>query len=169
MVVNRMKSIITAGTPLVLPQNLNAFPKGDYMKYLPRYNGEGEVIVEENMVSFYIFAYNFKIEHADVWMRLFVQSLDGKVRKWFHRLNPVSITGIEALYKDFLKECRDRRNYLYYIIEFGDLRRKNGESVSDFTKMFNKMYNNEIMRLIPLKLQPRSHLQMLLMLNFLSC
>jgi hypothetical protein len=30
---------------------------------------------------------------------------------------------------------------LYYITEFGALKRKNGESVSDFTKIFNKMYS----------------------------
>jgi hypothetical protein len=110
------------------------------------------VIVEEHLVAFYNFAYNFNIEHADVWMRLFVQSIDGKVRKWFHCLNPVSIISIEALDKDFLKECGDRKNYMYYIIEFGALRRKNDESILGFTKMFNKMYNNEMMRLIPLKL-----------------
>ena len=30
---------------------------------------------------------------------------------------------------------------MYYITEFGALRRKNGEFVSNFTKRFNKMYN----------------------------
>ena len=29
---------------------------------------------------------------------------------------------------------------MYYIIEFGALKRKSGESVSDFAKRFNKMY-----------------------------
>jgi hypothetical protein len=43
--------------------------------------------------------------------------------------------------EDFIKQWGDRRDYLYYITEFGDLRRKSGESVSDFTKRFNKMYN----------------------------
>jgi hypothetical protein len=38
---------------------------------------------------------------------------------------------------------------LYYITEFGDLRRKSGESVSNFTKGFNKMYNK-----IPDEIQP---------------
>jgi hypothetical protein len=89
MAVNRMEAIITARyAPLVLPQNLNAFPTGDYMKYLPRYNGEGEVTVEEHLVAFYSFADNFNIEHADVWMSLFVQSLDGEVRKWLCGLTP---------------------------------------------------------------------------------
>ena len=30
---------------------------------------------------------------------------------------------------------------MYYITEFGSLTRKEGESISDFSKRFNKMYN----------------------------
>jgi hypothetical protein len=67
MAVNRMKVIITTRyVPLVLPQNLNAFPIGDYMKYLPRYNGEADVTAEKHLVDFCNFAENFNIEHADV-------------------------------------------------------------------------------------------------------
>jgi hypothetical protein len=84
MVVNRMDAIIAARyAPLVLPQVLSAFPTGYYMKYFPRFNGEGDVTVEEHLASFYSFADNFNIEKSDVWMRVFVQSLDGEVRKWF--------------------------------------------------------------------------------------
>jgi hypothetical protein len=92
-------------------------------------------------VAFYSFVENFNIEHVDVWMRFFVQSLYGEVRKWFHGLTPYFITSIEALDKDFLKQWGDRRDYLYYITTFWDLRRKSGESVSNFIKRFNKMYN----------------------------
>jgi hypothetical protein len=38
---------------------------------------------------------------------------------------------------------------LYYITEFGALKRKNGEFVSDFTKRFNKMYSK-----IPHEIKP---------------
>jgi hypothetical protein len=38
---------------------------------------------------------------------------------------------------------------LYYITEFGNLRRENGESVSDFTKRFNKMFGK-----IPAEIKP---------------
>jgi hypothetical protein len=141
MVVNRMDVIIAARyAPLVLPVVLHALPTTDYMKYLPRYNGEGEITVEEHLVAFYSFADNFNIDYSDVWMRLFVQSLDGEVRKWFRSLPPASIADIEALYEAFIKKWGDRRDYLYYITEFGALKRKNGESISDFTKRFNKMY-----------------------------
>jgi hypothetical protein len=126
--------------PLVLPVGLHALPATDYMKYLPIYNGEGDVTVEEHLVAFYSFADNFNIDYADVWMRLFVQSLDGEVRKWFRGLPPASIADIEVLDETFIKQWGDRRDYLYYITEFGALKRKNGESISDFTKRFNKMY-----------------------------
>lgn len=144
MVFNRMETIITSRyAPLVLHQNVNFFPTCDYMKYLLMYYGEGEVTIEEHLVAFYSFVDNFNIEHVDVWMRLFVQSLDGEVRKLFCGLTPDSITRIKELDEYFLKQWGDGRDYLYYIIEFRDLRRKSGESVLDFTKRFNKM-NNKI-------------------------
>jgi hypothetical protein len=73
-------------------------------------------------------------------MRLFVQSLDGEVRKWFQYLPPTSITNFDALDEAFINKWGYRRDYLYYITEFGALKRKNGESISDFTKRFNNMY-----------------------------
>jgi hypothetical protein len=81
------------------------------------------------------------VEHANVWMRLFVQSLDGKARKWFRSLTPNSIVDIDALNDTFLRHWGDKKDYLYYITKFGALKRKQGEFVSDFTKRFNKMYS----------------------------
>jgi hypothetical protein len=98
MVVNKMDVIIAARyAALVLPQNLNAFPTGDYMKYLPRFNGEGDITDEEHLAYFYSFADNFNIDHSDVWMRVFVQSLDGEVRKWFRGIPAGFITYIDVL------------------------------------------------------------------------
>ena len=39
--------------------------------------------------------------------------------------------------------------YLYYITEFGALKRKQAKTITDFTKRFNKMYSN-----IPAKINP---------------
>jgi len=66
--------------------------------------------------------------------------LDGEVRKWFQGLPPASIKYIEALDEAFIKKWGHRRDYLYYITEFGALKRKSSESILDFTKRFNKMY-----------------------------
>jgi hypothetical protein len=123
MVANRMDAIVAAiYAPLDLPQVLYSFPPNDYMNYLPRFNGEGEVIVEEHLNSFYSFVDKFNVEHANVWMRLFVQSLDGEARKWFRSLPPNSIVDIDALDDTFLRHWGDKKDCLYYITEFGALK-----------------------------------------------
>jgi hypothetical protein len=83
-------------------------------------------------------------------MRMFVQSLDREVRKWFIGLHANSIANIDALDEVFLKLWGDKKDYLYYITKFGAFRRKNGESVLDFTKIFLKMYSK-----IPNEIKPR--------------
>jgi len=104
MVVNRMDAIVAARyASLILPQLLYAFPPNDYMKYLPRFNGEGEVTIEEHLNSFYSFADIFNVEHADVWMRLFLHSLYGEARKWFISPPPNFIVDIDALDDTFLR------------------------------------------------------------------
>jgi hypothetical protein len=147
---NRMDAIVAARyAPLVLPQPMNALPVGDYLKYMPKFTGEEDITAEEHLSSFYSYADNLNIENEDVWMRVFVQSLDGEARKWFRGLTPGSIVGIEALDDSFLRHWGDKKYFLYYITEFGSLKRKEGESVSDFSKRFNKMYNK-----IPTEINP---------------
>ena len=47
--VDMMDRMVAARyAPLVLPQPLNALPGGDYQKYLPRFNGQGETTDEEH-------------------------------------------------------------------------------------------------------------------------
>jgi hypothetical protein len=128
---------------------MNPLPAGDYLKYMPKFTGEGDITVEEHLAAFYSYADNLNIENEDVWMRVFVQSLDGEVRKWFRELAPGSIAGIEALDSAFLRQWGDRKDFMYYMTEFGSLKKMDGESVSDFSKRFNKMYNK-----IPAEIKP---------------
>jgi len=64
-------------------------------------------------------------------------------------LTPRSITDIEALDDVFLKHWGDKKDLLYYHTEFGNLKRENGESLSDFNKRFNHMYSE-----IPTEVKP---------------
>ena len=82
-------------------------------------------------------------------MRVFVQSLDGEVRKWFRELPLDSIDGIDALEEAFMRQWGDTKDYLYYMTEFGSLKRKKDEAVGDFSKRFNKMYSR-----IPVEIKP---------------
>ena len=137
-----MELIVAAKyAPLVLPQPLHPLPQGDYLKYLPKFTGEGtRLTAEEHLAAFYSYADNQNIEHEYVWTQLFVQSINGEARKWFRDLHAGSIARIEALDEAFLKQWGDWKDYLYYITEFGSLKRKEGESLIDFIKRFNKVY-----------------------------
>jgi uncharacterized small protein (DUF1192 family) len=148
--LNRMDVIVGARyVPLILPHPMNPLPAGDYLKYMPKFTGEGDITAEEHLAAFYSYADNLNIENEDVWMRVFFQSLEGEVRKWFRGLTPRSIAGIEALDNVFLRQWGDRKDYIYYMTEFGALKKMDGEFVSSFSKRFNKMYNK-----IPTEIKP---------------
>jgi ribonuclease HI len=148
--LTRMEQILANRyAPLVLPNPLSAMPTGDYQKYMMKFTGAGEYIAEEHIEAFYAYAENINISEEDVWTRVFVQSLDGQARKWFKEFSANSITGIEQLDVAFLKHWGERRDLLYYILEFGNLKRGDGESVSDFIKRFNKMFGK-----IPAEIKP---------------
>ena len=91
-------------TPLVFPQPFNVVPGGDYQKYFPRFNGQGKTTAEEHWEAFLSYADNQNIEAKDVWMRMFVQSLVGEVRKWFREFPTNSITIIEEIQDLFMRE-----------------------------------------------------------------
>jgi len=58
---------------------------------MPKFIGEEDILAEEQLVVFYNYADNLNIENEDVWMRVFVQILDGESRKWFRSLSHGSI------------------------------------------------------------------------------
>jgi hypothetical protein len=148
--LTKMQQILAARyAPLILPNPVSAMPTGDYQKYMPKFTSEGDVSVEEHIEAFYSYPEKLNIEEEDVWTRVFVQSLDGHARKWFKELPASSIAGIEQLDETFLKHWGDRRDFVYYITKFGNLRKQNSDSVSDFTKIFNRMYSK-----IPAEIKP---------------
>ena len=116
---------------------------------MPKFIGIEGVTTKEHLEAFYSYADNLDISENDVWMRVFVQSLDGEARKWFIELPQRSIIDIEALDDAFLKHQGDKNDFLYYHTEFGNLKRENGESLPDFNKRFNRMYSK-----IPAEVKP---------------
>ena len=68
----------------------------------------------KNIGMHIIVMYNQNIENEDVWIRVFVQSLDGEDRKWFRELPTGSINGIEVLEEFLMKQWGDSKYHLYY-------------------------------------------------------
>ena len=66
-----MERILVARyAPLNFPNPLSAMPTGDYLKYMPKFIGEGDFIAEEHLEAFYSYAKNINIEQEDVWTRV---------------------------------------------------------------------------------------------------
>jgi hypothetical protein len=134
--------------PLVLPVPLHDLPE-NYMKSLPKFTGEGDLTAQEHINFFDQFADILGIEHEDVYSRLLVQTFEGQVRTWFRSLAAGSLRSYEELESDFIRQWGERKDHLYYLTEFGALRKKNSESVLEFTQRFNKLYNK-----IPVEVKP---------------
>jgi hypothetical protein len=134
--------------PLVLPVPLHDLPE-NYMKSLPKFTGEGDLTAQEHINFFDQFADILGIEHEDVYSRLLVQTFEGQVRTWFRSLAAGSLRSYEELESEFIRQWGERKDHLYYLTEFGALRKKNSESVLEFTQRFNKLYNK-----IPVEVKP---------------
>lgn len=89
--------------PLGLPKPLSDIPQ-DYLKLLPMFNGGDDTSVPSHIEAFFAFAQNLNVEHLDVVLRLFVQSLDGEIRKWFNSLLDASITTWEEMVNSFMEK-----------------------------------------------------------------
>jgi len=82
--------ILNRYTPIQLPQQLNPMPR-EYLKKFPQFSEEDEQRTEKHIAVFCNFVENINVEHLDVFLRLFVQSLDGEARKWFKGITNKSI------------------------------------------------------------------------------
>jgi hypothetical protein len=119
------------------------------MKNLPKFTGEGDLTAAEHINFFDQFDDILGLEHEDMYSRLFVQTFEGQVRTWFQSLSPGSIISYNALEDLFLKQWGERKDHLYYLTEFGSLKKKGSETVMEFIQKFNKLYNK-----IPVEVKP---------------
>jgi hypothetical protein len=119
------------------------------MLNFPKFTGEGDLTATEHINFFDQFVDILGIEHEDVYSRLFVQTFEGQVRAWFWSLPPGSILSYDALEDSFLRQWGERKDHLYYLTEFGSLKKKNSETVMEFIQRFNKLYNK-----IPIEVKP---------------
>jgi hypothetical protein len=135
--------------PLNLPHILHDFPPKHY-EYLPMFDGEPDAIsAEKHIQGFEHFIDLFEIDHDDVCMRAFSQSLKGDTKYWFKHLQPETISSWEELKDVFLKFWGRRKSLDLQLIEFYDLKKQNNENISIFSRRFSSTYYN-----FPKEIQP---------------
>lgn len=71
--------------PLNLGLNLNPLPKAA-RDHLPKFSGDGTVTVDEHLNAFSVACGVIAVQHEDVAIRLFIQTLTGVTVDWFYHL-----------------------------------------------------------------------------------
>ena len=82
-----------------------------------------------------------EIDDDSVNLRLFTQSLEGEVRKWFKGLTPHSINDLQAFHQTFFNKWEVKNNPLQVLSDYKNLHRNTGESVQAYCTRFNTVYN----------------------------
>jgi len=122
------------------------------MNTLPKFMGEGDLRATKNITFFIQFVDILDIEHEDIYMRLLVQTFEGKVRTWFRGLPVNSIPSYDDLETSFLRQWGEKKDHLYYLTEFISLRKKTPETILEFIQIFNKLYRKILAEVKPSEL-----------------
>jgi hypothetical protein len=72
-----------------------------------------------------------------------------RCRKWFRGLPHATINTWKILESTFMRQWGEKRDHLYYITEFGSLKKKSTEYLVEFNKIFNKLYNKILVDIKP--------------------
>jgi hypothetical protein len=128
--------------PLKVSHILHDFPPNHY-EYLPMFDGEPDTISAENHIQgFEHFIDLFEINHDDVCMRAFSESLKGDTKYWFKRFHLETISSWEELKDIFLKFWGRKKSLDLQLIELYALKKQSNETISIFSRIFSIVYYN---------------------------
>jgi hypothetical protein len=89
------------GFPNVVP-SLNEW--GDYF---PIYGKCEEDNLAQHLSEFHELMHQWEIHHEDVLLKMFMFSLAGDARKWYHSLPPASISSLSEFHEAFTTYCQE--------------------------------------------------------------
>ena len=70
-----------------------------------------------------------EVDHDDVKVRLFAQSLAREARKWFKNLPDNSIMNYQYFEDSFMDKWEDKKNPKQYLSQYHSMRRRDSEPI----------------------------------------
>jgi hypothetical protein len=70
-----------------------------YMKLICKFNGDRNTSIEDHDFALQYCIDNLVIDHEDVYLRIYVQSLEGDAIKWFKNLPIETIVSLETFHR----------------------------------------------------------------------
>ncbi|KAH9320262.1 hypothetical protein KI387_022031, partial [Taxus chinensis] len=86
--------------PLALTQPLHELPRGNW-KNFPKFKGDGKVHPDEHIAAFIVACGVLGVEHEDVSVRLFIETLQDNAADWFYHLPANAITDWNTMRTQF--------------------------------------------------------------------
>jgi len=126
--------------PLNLGANLNPLPK-NARENLPRFNGDGKTSPEEHLCAFAAACSVLGVQHQDVAIRLFVQTLTDTAAQWFYHLTDASITNWNEMKIAFENRFKSAEDEHYLLAQLTQLKKEIHEPMREFVAKFNRIVN----------------------------
>jgi hypothetical protein len=136
-------------SPLNLAPATHPLPK--FKDHLPRFSGNGTITTNEHLVAFSNAFHNIGANDNDTCMRLFVNSLEGKVATNFFDLPPKILSTWEELVYWFKSTYGQPKSPAEKLREYNNISYKDGETIKYFNLRFTKLYNQIPELILPSK------------------
>jgi hypothetical protein len=132
-------------SPINLPPATRPLPK--FKEHLPRFSRNNIVTTNEHLVAFSNACHNIGANDNDTFMRLFINSLEGKAVIDFFNLPPKILSTWEELIYWFISTYGQSKILTEKLREYNNVTYKDGETIKSFNLHFTKLYN-QILELI---------------------
>ncbi|KAH9293079.1 hypothetical protein KI387_041720, partial [Taxus chinensis] len=129
------------GYPNVVPQ--------DVRNRLPKFQGNNVITGDQHLKLFDNMMEYFEIEFEDVYVKLFIHTLEEDARDWYKALPDNSIDSWTEMKNAFRLQYGDRTDPRFLLSEFENIKKNPNELVHDFNTRFNKT-----LRRLPVNLRP---------------
>lgn len=118
------------GQPNVIPNEIR--------EKIPLFTRNNVITCEQHLKLFTYIINDYEIEHEDVVMKLFVQSLVEDDRDWYRGLSENNIASWDEFVRCFKEKYVECVNSRYMLNEFNNIKKHYNESMSEFNGRFQK-------------------------------
>jgi hypothetical protein len=116
-------------------------PLPTFKENLPKFSGNNTISTNEHLVAFSNAFHNIGANDNDTCMRLFINSLEGKVVADFFDLRPKILSTWEELIYWFQSTYGKSKSLSENLREYNNITYKDGETIKSFNLCFTKLYN----------------------------
>ncbi|KAH9324610.1 hypothetical protein KI387_004788 [Taxus chinensis] len=122
-----------AGYPNVVPQ--------DVINRMPKFQGNNAITIDQHLNIFVNMMEDFEIKFEDVYIKLFIHTLEEDAQDQFKYLLDNSIDSWKKMKNAFILQYGDKKYPRFLLSEFEIIKNNPNEFVHDFNTRFNKTLN----------------------------